>query len=92
MTNLESRIEEALAVLIRYGQIDDPQLVVPPINLAMRCLTGCPKVTGQAKDSRGVEYEYDKLGESEEYKQLIAEACSGEDGPDTYGWDIGTPP
>lgn len=26
------------------------------------------------------------------YKVLVAAACEGEDGPDTYGWDEGTPP
>lgn len=31
-------------------------------------------------------------GENEEYKQIIADACAGEDGPATYTWDGGTPP
>ena len=26
------------------------------------------------------------------YTELVAEACKGEDGPNTYEWDTGTPP
>lgn len=26
------------------------------------------------------------------YAATIKEACDGEDGPETYGWDTGTPP
>lgn len=28
----------------------------------------------------------------DKYEQLVAEACEGEDGPDTYSWDIGIGP
>ena len=28
----------------------------------------------------------------ENYEQFIADSCDGEDGPDTYGWDVGIPP
>lgn len=26
------------------------------------------------------------------YEQAVRDACDGEDGPDTYGWDEGIPP
>jgi len=26
------------------------------------------------------------------YDELVKEACDGEDGPNTYDWDIGIPP
>lgn len=26
------------------------------------------------------------------YDAIVAEACNGEDGPNTYDWDTGTPP
>lgn len=26
------------------------------------------------------------------YESLIRARCDGEDGPDTYAWDVGTPP
>lgn len=28
----------------------------------------------------------------EDYDQLVKDACDGEDGPDTYGWDTGIAP
>ena len=27
-----------------------------------------------------------------DYERIVAEACDGEDGPDTYDWDIGVAP
>ena len=32
------------------------------------------------------------LGTEEAYIQFVAEACAGEDGPHTYGWDEGIAP
>jgi len=29
---------------------------------------------------------------ADNYSQTIRDHCAGEDGPDTYGWDTGTPP
>lgn len=29
---------------------------------------------------------------SREYRQLVADACAGDDGPDTYSWDVGIAP
>ncbi len=26
------------------------------------------------------------------YEQWVRDACDGEDGPDTYDWDVGIPP
>ena len=31
-------------------------------------------------------------GESDEYRTLVTEARDGEDGPDTYDWDVGVAP
>lgn len=28
----------------------------------------------------------------ERYEQIVLEACDGEDGPDTYSWEIGVAP
>lgn len=27
-----------------------------------------------------------------DYKQIVIDACNGEDGPETYEWDVGIPP
>ena len=28
----------------------------------------------------------------DEYESFVADAMAGEDGPETYGWDVGIPP
>lgn len=28
----------------------------------------------------------------ERYDKIVRDACDGEDGPDTYTWDVGIPP
>ena len=42
--------------------------------------------------SAGTERTYEELGESEEYRLLIADFCNGEEGPETYTWDTGIEP
>ena len=90
--DLESRIAAALDVAARYGQIDGSHHKAWCIEQIVRHLTGCPAETREAVDCNGKPYTYEALGESEEYQKLIAEACEGEDGPDTYSWDTGCIP
>lgn len=62
------------------------------IDQMVRHLTGCPMIDKKGVDHRGNEYTYQTLGESEEYLQWVRAYCDGEDGPETYEWDEGTPP
>lgn len=64
----QHQMDEALAVLTEYGQVDGAHHLRWVIDQAVRALTG----TG--------------------YDRTIAEYCAGEDGPETYHWDTGTPP
>lgn len=89
---MQERIQKALDFAIRYGGIDGAHHKDWVIDQMVRALTGCPVVTETAKDYRGEEYTYECQGESEEYEQLVADACDGEEGPDTYGWEVGIPP
>jgi hypothetical protein len=89
---LQERITAALEVAVRYGGIDGAHHKTWVIDQMVRSLTGCPLVKGTATDVRGELYEYEELGESEEYLKLVADARSGEDGPETYDWDIGITP
>jgi hypothetical protein len=66
--NDADRIELALDVLVRYGQIDGDHNKLWAIDQAVRVLAG------------------------DRYEQIIAEACEGEDGPDTYDWNTGVAP
>lgn len=88
----EKRIQEALDTAIRYGGTDGSHHKMWTIDQIVRILTGCPRDEVTAIDCNGIEYKYAPLGESEEYKQLIKDACDGEDGPETYDWDIGIAP
>lgn len=84
--------KRALEVLLETGQIDGSHHKLWTIDQAVRALTNCPVLTQKAKDVNGVEYTYDAQGESAEYQETIRQYCDGEDGPDTYWWETGTPP
>lgn len=86
------RIKTALDFAIRYGGIDGAHHKTWVIDQMVRALTGCPMVTKTAKDSTGKPHTYEIQGESDEYLNLVADACDGEDGPDTYDWDEGIAP
>ncbi len=88
----DERIKNALGIAVRLGGIDGDHHKTWVIDQMVRALTGCPLVPRWAKDCNGKTYEYETQGESEEYRRLVAEACDGGDGPDTYSWDVGMPP
>ena len=86
------RIAKALGIIVKYGSIDGAHHKDWVLDQAVRALTGCPMVTGTAKDYKGQEYTFEEQGESEEYIDLVKEAKAGEDGPETYDWSVGIPP
>jgi hypothetical protein len=88
----KGRIEKAIDFAVRYGGIDGGHHKMWVIDQMVRALTGCPMVEREAKDYKGDPYTYEDQGESREYLDLVADACDGEDGPNTYSWDEGTPP
>jgi hypothetical protein len=88
----EERVEKALAIAIAYGGFDGAHHKDWTIDQMVRALTGCPVVEESAKDCHGNPYTYKAQGESEEYQELVAEACDGEDGPETYTWETGIAP
>ncbi len=81
----------ALDIARRYGQEDGAHHKMWVIDQMVRALTDCPIVT-VAAIHRGQPYTFTSMGKSETYKQFVANACSGEDGPDTYEWDTGIAP
>ncbi|GGK61671.1 hypothetical protein Sme01_03490 [Sphaerisporangium melleum] len=86
------RIARALKIAVEYGSVDGDHHKAWTIDQMVRALTGCPMVTESAIDCNGDPYEYETQGESEQYRTLVAAACDGEDGPETYGWDEGIAP
>ena len=89
---MEDRIKRAIDFAVKYGSIDGAHHKDWVIDQMVRALTGCPMLIVEAQDYKGVPYTYEIQGESEEYNELVKEACDGEDGPDTYSWDVGIPP
>lgn len=87
----EERIAKALEIA-RYGNIGGAHHKAWVIDQMVRALTGCPVVMGMATDYQGREYSFETFGESDAYRQFVAEHDSGEDGPGTYQWDKGIAP
>jgi len=83
----KERIDKALEYIVRYGWNDGDHHKAWVIDQVVRALTGCPMV----EKSKGG-HTYEVQGESEEYLEWVRETKDGEDGPDTYSWDIGIPP
>lgn len=86
------RIEFALDIAVRYGGIDGDHHKAWVIDQMVRALTGCPSVPRRATYVNGEPYEYSVQGESDEYLKLVADAKNGEDGPETYDWNVGIAP
>ena len=91
MEKFEERIKKALDVLVEYGGIDGAHHKMWVIDQAIRHLLGCP-VFEETLNINGKPRTFITVGESEEYKILVANSCAGEDGPDTYSWDVGINP
>lgn len=89
---MEERIKKALDIAISYGGIDGAHHKDWVIDQMVRALTGCPMEKHTALDCNKEEYEYESQGVSDEYSKLVKDACDGEDGPETYSWEIGIAP
>lgn len=85
------RIAAALEIA-QMGSFDGAHHKMWAIDQMVRALTGCPTVQLTAKDRNGSTYTYEGLGESDEYRNWVAAQCAGEDGPETYEWDVGIAP
>lgn len=85
-------IDAALSIAMSYGGVDGAHHKAWVIDQMVRTLTRCPTVRRSAIGAYGKPYEYDALGESEEYLKFVARHNSGEDGPETYSWESGIAP
>lgn len=90
--NEPDMIEKALSYAIRFGGIDGAHHKDWVIDQIVRALTDCPSVTMERRRADGSTWAWEAQGESEEYIQLVNEACAGEDGPETYEWHVGIAP
>lgn len=90
--DIEYRVGKALDYAVMYGGIDGGHHKAWVIDQMVRALCGCPMVDATATDCNGMTYRYQRQGESKEYLDFVANAKAGDDGPETYDWNEGTPP
>lgn len=88
----EEKIQQAITFAVRYGGIEGDHHKAWVIDRMVRSLTGCPVILKEAIDCNGKPYTFETLGESQEYLEVVRNAKMGEDGPETYPWEIGIAP
>lgn len=86
-----SNVEKALELARAFGSIDGGHHKMWLIDQMVRVLTNCPVII-ITESYEGKEYTFETFGESEEYVNWIKEHNSGDDGPNTYNWDVGIAP
>lgn len=83
----------ALFIIERWGQFDGAHHKQWCLDQISRILHGCHIEVKLARwDNGHQEYRFQVGDETQEYKDWVAEMKDGEDGPDTYDYDFGTPP
>lgn len=92
VTALKLRILAAADLAKNYGQVDGSHHKMWVIDQMVRALLDCPTVEKTKPDCFGVPMTYEVTGTNAEYLEFVKEATEGEDGPDTYSWDIGIAP
>jgi hypothetical protein len=90
--NPTERIDKALELAFRYGQIEGDHHRLWVIDQMIRALTNCPVFEEQATDYNGTPYTFEVMRESQEYLDMVWNHNNGEDGPNTYEWDTGIAP
>lgn len=80
-SNTEQRIERALEYAFKFGQIGGDHHKTWVIDQMVRALTGC-----------GIDTETQIQGSCNEYYEWLKKYNDGEEGPNTYSWDVGIAP
>jgi len=78
---MDPRVHNALRFLLDWSQFDGSHHKAWAIDQVSRLLCG-----GNPTECGGC------VEETDEYKRFVADGCDGEDGPDTYEWDVGIAP
>ena len=81
MIGAEERITAALLVASQWSQIDGAHHKAHAIDQMVRALHGCP-----------IDPKTEAYGENDAYRRFVAAYQAGEDGPETYEWDVGIAP
>ena len=89
---MQDRVHKAIELAVRYGGIDGDHHKAWVIDQMVRELTGCPTVVLTSHHGAEGTFAYEALGESDEYTEVVRNACEGSDGPETYSWNVGIAP
>lgn len=84
--------EWALEWINMYGTIDGEHHKTWVLDQVTRILNGAPVKIMLAKWDDGLEEYRFTIGSSKKYKKFVKDHCDGEDGPNTYEWDVGIAP
>lgn len=87
-----SRSDWALNYINRYGGIDGEHHKTWVLDQVARILSGAPISVRIARWSDGTSEFRFTVGSSEAYEEFVKEHRDGEDGPETYDWDVGIAP
>lgn len=79
-----TKAEAALQLAASYGGFDGDWHKAWVIDQMCRALCG--------GDRQKNEHGFVSYAESEEYRQFVATARAGDDGPETYDWNVGVAP
>jgi len=88
----DERIAKAPSIIVAYGGIDGAHHKDWVLDQTVRALTGCIPKEQTATSFRGTPYQYWEQTPGPEYEALVANACAGKDGPNTYSWETGIAP
>ena len=93
LPDLQQRQVWALNYIESYGGIDGGHHKDWVLDQVARILNGCKIKTCVAKWDCGTEdLRFSVVDESKSYISWVKDLKNGEDGPETYGYDIGIPP
>ena len=88
MSTNEKRIDLALQMAARFGTNDGADQKQWVIDQMVRALTGGELDPKYANHTNG----FKAVLPSEDYRKWVRETQNGEDGPNTYEWDVGIAP
>lgn len=89
---VRNRAKKALDIAFKFGSFDGEHHKMWVIDQMVRALTGCPTITKIIKGSDGKDYPYEFQSANHEYSDFVRKAQEGEEGLNTYEWDMGIPP
>ena len=85
-------VEGALLFMLLYGGIDGAHHKDWVLDQVARILNGAPIIVEEARWENGHKELRYSVGESEQYHKWVRDLKDGEDGPESYGYDVGIAP